>query len=214
MPTLIHVPQAIAVPPILRSETQQSPPRLVAHLHSPEFMFPKTPHLAIPPEAEIRTATLNLYLSNQHPSRVPNVYAVSATAVYVAEHVTFDPIRRTCICISKHTTVGQIRRVMFPQDRICVDGGSTTAVDVAVAVNEISIGDVDRGLIRRETDAIWSAKTVRYYSDIACAGIKAVDKLRELWFGPETLLIPVDWIRKPDRAVRMDNNVIGGIEGA
>ena len=103
---------------------------------------------------------------------------------------------------------------MFPKDGICVDGGSTTAINVAVAVNEISIGDIDRGLIWRETDAVWSAKTVRYYSDIACAGVKAIDKLRELWFGPETLLITVDWIRKPDRAVRVDNNVIGGIEGA
>ena len=103
---------------------------------------------------------------------------------------------------------------MFPKDRIRVDGGSTAAVDIAVAVNEVSIGDVDRGLIRRETNAVWSAKTVRYYSDIACAGVKAVDKLRELWFGPEPLLITVDWIRKPDRAVRVDNNVIGGIEGA
>ena len=103
---------------------------------------------------------------------------------------------------------------MFPKDRIRVDGGSTTAVDVAVAVNEISIGDINRGLVRRETDAVWSTETVRYHPDIACAGIKSVDKLRELWFGPETLLITVDWIRKPDRAVRVDNNVIGGIEGA
>ena len=103
---------------------------------------------------------------------------------------------------------------MFPKDRIRVDGGSTTAVDVAVAVNEISIGDIDRGLVWRETDAVWSTKTVRYYPDIACAGIEAVDKLRELWSGPETLLIAVYWIRKPDRAVRVDNNVIGGIEGA
>ena len=103
---------------------------------------------------------------------------------------------------------------MFPKDGICVDGGSTTAVDVAVAVNEISVGDVDRGLVWRETDAVWSAKAVRYDSDIACAGVKAVDKLRKLWFGPKTLLITVDWIRKPDRAVRVDNNVIGGIEGA
>lgn len=103
---------------------------------------------------------------------------------------------------------------MFPKNRIRIDGGSTTAVNAAVAVNEISIRDVDRGLVWRETDAVWSAKTIRYYSDIACAGVKAVDKLRELWFGPETLLITVDWIRKPDRAVRVDNNVIGGIEGA
>ena len=103
---------------------------------------------------------------------------------------------------------------MFPKDRVCVDSGRATVIGVAVAVDEIGIGDVDVSFIWREADAVRPSKTVRYHSDIACARVKAVYKLRELWFGPEALLIAVDWIRKPYRAIRVDNDVVGGVEGA
>ena len=67
---------------------------------------------------------------------------------------------------------------MFPEHGVRVDGGSATVVSAAVAVNKVSVGDVDCGFVWRETDPIWSAETVRYHPDIACAGIKAVNELR------------------------------------
>ena len=177
-------------------------------------MFPKTPHFAVPPEAEIRTTAINLYLPNQHPSRVPDIYAISAPAVYVSEHVTLDAIRRSRVGIGKYSAVGQVGRIVFPEHRVCVDGGSATVVGAAVAVNEVSVGDVDSGFIWRETDPIWPTETVRYHSYIACAGVKAVNELRELWFGSETLFIAVDWVREPDGAIRVDSDVIWRIERA
>ena len=67
---------------------------------------------------------------------------------------------------------------MFPEDGICVYSGRATVIGVAVAVDEIGVGDINCGFIWRETDAVWPAKPVRYHSDIACAGIKAVNELR------------------------------------
>lgn len=103
---------------------------------------------------------------------------------------------------------------MFPKDGICVDSGRAAVIGVAITMDEISVGDVDSGFVWRETDAVWPAKTVRYHSDITCARIKAINKLRKLWFGPETLLIAVNWVRKPNGAVRVDDDVVGGVEGA
>ena len=103
---------------------------------------------------------------------------------------------------------------MFPEYGVSVDGGSATVVGTTIAVDEISISDVDGGFVRRETDSVRPAKTIRHHSDIACTGVKAVNELRKLWFGSEALLITVDWVGEPDRAVGVDNNVVRGIKGA
>ena len=103
---------------------------------------------------------------------------------------------------------------MFPKDGVCVDSSSATVIGAAMTVDEIGVGDVDCGFVWRETDAVRPAKPVRYHPDVTCAGVKAVNELRKLRFGSEALLIAIDWIREPDGAVRVDDDVVGGVEGA
>ena len=81
-------------------------------------------------------------------------------------------------------------------------------------MDEVCIGDVDGFFGRGEADAVWPAEPIGHDADIACFGVVAVDLLRELWFGPEALLVAVNGVGKPDGAVRVDDDVIGGIEGA
>ena len=103
---------------------------------------------------------------------------------------------------------------MLPEDRVSVDSCGATVVSVAVAVDEVRIRYVDGGLVRGESNSIRSSETVRYNPDITCRWIKAVHQLRKLRFRPKALLVAVYGICEPDRAVGMDDDVIGGIEGA
>ena len=105
-------------------------------------MFPKTPHLPIPPETEIRTPALDLNLAHQHAASIPHVDAVSAPAVHVAKHIALDPVRRARVRVREYSSVGQERGTVFPEDAVGVDGRSAAGIDIAVAVDEIRVGHV------------------------------------------------------------------------
>ena len=81
-------------------------------------------------------------------------------------------------------------------------------------MDEVGVGDVNRFLGRGEADAVWSAKAVGHDADIACSGHEAVDLLGQLWFGPEALLVAVDGVGEPDGAVGVNDDIVGGVEGA
>ena len=178
-------------------------------------MFSETPHFPVPAKAEIRAPALDRNLTNQHAPAVPNVDAVPAPAVHVPKHIALDPVRRTVVRVSEQPAAGQIGLgVVFPEHRKGVDGRGALGVGAAVTVNEVRVGNVDDFLGWGKADAVWSAEAVRHDADIARFRDEAVDVLRELWFGPEALLVAVDGVGEPDGAVRMDDDVVGGVEGA
>ena len=171
-------------------------------------MLPETPHFAISPEAKIRTAAFDLNLSNQHPSGIPDIDTVPATAVHITIDIRFDAVRGASVRISEDTTISQVWSIVFPENRVGIDGGSATVVSTSIAMYQVGIRYVDSAFIGRETYAVWSPETISYDSNISSTRIETVNKLGELRFGPKTLLVAVDRVRKPNRAVRVDDDVI------
>ena len=103
---------------------------------------------------------------------------------------------------------------MLPHDCVGVDGGCAAVVLCAIPVDEIRIGDIEGILIGGESDTIGSPEPISYDSDVTGRRVEAVDLLGQLWFRTETLLEAVDRVGEPDTAVRVDDDVVGGVEGA
>lgn len=177
-------------------------------------MLPKAPDLSVPAETEIGTAAFELDLADQHAARVPDIDTVTTSTVHVAEHVAFDPVRRSGVCVSEDAAVGQIRSVVFPQHAVGVYRGGAAVVGVAVAVDEVGVCNVDCVFVWGEAETVWSAEPIGYYSGVASGGIEAVDELRENWLGTETLLVTVDGVCEPDGAIGMYYYVVWRVEGA
>ena len=78
----------------------------------------------------------------------------------------------------------------------------------------VRVGDVNGFLARGKADAVGAAEAVSHGTDVAGGGIEAIDELGELGLGPEALFVAVDGVGEPDAAVRVDDDVIGGIEGS
>ena len=161
-------------------------------------MLPKTPHLAIPAEAEIRTTTIDLDFANQHTTRVPYVDPIATPTVHIAEHVAFDTVRGACISVGKDSTIGEEGRIVLPEHGVGVDGSGASIVGVAVAVDEIGVGDVDSFFVGRETKAVRPSETVCHNPDVSCGRVESIDELWEDGLGTESLLVAVYWIREPD----------------
>ena len=176
-------------------------------------MLPKTPHLPISAKAEIGAATFDLYLADQHPTCVPNVDSISTPRIYISKNVALDAVRSARVGIGKDPSIGKERRLVFPVDTISVDCCWAPVISVSVTMNEVGIGYVNGAFIRRETKTIRSAKPIRYDTYIAGGRVEAVDELGQDWLRAETLLVTVDGICEPDRAVGVYNHVIWGIEG-
>ena len=81
-------------------------------------------------------------------------------------------------------------------------------------VDGIGVSYVEGRFVRGESYAVWSAERVGYGADVASGGIEAVDELGELGFRAETLFVAVNGVGEPDGAVRVDDDVIGRVEGA
>lgn len=177
-------------------------------------MFPKTPHLARPPEAEIRAPPLNQHLAHQHAPRIPHIDAVAAPRVHVPVDIALDAIGRPGVRVREDPSVGQIRLIVGPVDAERINGRRARGVAGPVAMYQVRISHIQRFLIRSERDAIGTTEPVRDDADIARGGVEAVDVLGELRFRPKPLLVAVDGVGEPNRAVGMHDDVVGGVEGA
>ena len=89
-------------------------------------MLVETPHFAIAAEAEIGATAFNLNLTHQHTAIVPDVDAITASRIHVAEDVTFDAVGRTGVGVGEDAPVRHVRLVVFPKDGVGVNGGGTT----------------------------------------------------------------------------------------
>ncbi len=101
----------------------------------------------------------------------------------------------------------------FPEDGVGVDGGGAARV-AGLAMEEVGVGDVDGLFGRGEGDAVGAAEAVGDNANVARRRVKAVDLLRELGFWAEALLVAVDRVGEPDAPVRVDDDVVGRVEGA
>jgi len=81
-------------------------------------------------------------------------------------------------------------------------------------VDIVRVGYVDCVFVGGEGDAVGAAEAICDDADVAGGGIETVDELRELRFRAETLLVAVDGVCEPNGAVGMDDDVVGGVEGA
>lgn len=175
-------------------------------------MFIQQPHLALPPEAEVRNPTIHKNLSNQTASATPHVDPISTTTVHVPVNIAFDPVRRSRIRHGEYPPVDEKGAIIDDDDIESVDRRSTRGIRRAVPVNKVRVGDVHYLLARREADAVRPPKAVRDNTDVAAFGIEAVYLLRQLRWGPEALLVAVDGVGEPDAAVRVDDDVVRGVE--
>lgn len=192
---------------------QQRAPRLRPQLHPPQPLLPETPHLAVPAEAKVRAPALDLDLADQHAPAVPDVDAIAAGGVDVAEDVRLDAVRGAGVGVGEDAPVGEEGGGVVVEDGVGVDGGGAAGVEGAVAVDEVRVGDVDGGFVRGEGDAVGAAEAVGDDADVAAGGVEAVHVLGELRFGAEALLVAVDGVGEPDGAVGVDDDVVGGVEG-
>lgn len=78
----------------------------------------------------------------------------------------------------------------------------------------IGVRDVEGGFVGGESNAVGSAERVGYGADVAGGRVEAVDELGELGFWSEALFVAVDGVGEPDGAVGVDDDVVGGVEGA
>ena len=84
------------------------------------------------------------------------------------------------------------------------------------ALNSVRIRDIRRLLIRRKANPIRLPEPIRHNPNIARPGlgVVAVHLTRQFRQRPEGLLEAITRVREPDRAIRMDDDVIDGIEPA
>ena len=81
-------------------------------------------------------------------------------------------------------------------------------------MNAVRVGDIEGFFVWGEAQSVRAAETVRHDADVSRRRVEAVDVLREARFRPEALLVAVDGVGEPDRAVRVDDHVGGAVEGA
>jgi hypothetical protein len=70
-------------------------------------MFIQQPHLALPPETEIRNTTIHQNLSDQTPSTVPHIDSIPTATVHISMNIAFDPIWRSRVRHGKHPPVDE-----------------------------------------------------------------------------------------------------------
>lgn len=141
-------------------------------------MFSKTPHLAVPSEAEIRTPALDEDLAHQHAPAVPHIDAIAASGIHVPENVALDAVRGARVGVSKHPSIGQVRLIIGPIHRVRVDGGSPRMDFGTIAMDEIRVGDIARLLVRREANPVRASEPIGHDPDVARRRVEAVDMLR------------------------------------
>ena len=81
-------------------------------------------------------------------------------------------------------------------------------------MDQVGVANVYSLFPGRETDSIRSSESICHNANVARGRIKAVYMLGKLGFGPEPLFVAVYRVCEPDRSVRVNDNVIGRIEGA
>lgn len=177
-------------------------------------MLAKTPHLAAPAEAEIRAAAVDEDLPHEHAAGGPDVDAVAAARVHVAVDVALDAVRGARVGVGEDAAVGKERLVARPEDGEGVDSRGAGVRARAVAVDVVRVSDVERVFVRSKGDAVGAAEAVGDDADVTRARVEAVDVLGQLRLGPEALLVAVDGVGEPDAAVRVDDDVVGRVEGS
>jgi hypothetical protein len=76
----------------------------------------------------------------------------------------------------------------------------------------LSIGDIHNFFVWTKADSIRPTKPVRYGANPTCGGIVAIDLIWQSRAGPDALFPAVNWIREPDRAIRVYDDVVGRVE--
>lgn len=175
-------------------------------------MLRKTPHLAVAAKAKAGASALDQDLTDQHPSAVPHVDAITAGGIDVTHHVALDAVRGPRIGVGEHAPVAQIRLVVFPKDGECIDSGGATRLAGVGAVEQVGVGDVDGVFAGGKTEAAGTAEAVGDDPDVPCGRIEAVDLLWELGLGPEAVFVAIDGVGEPHGAVGGHHDVTGGVK--
>lgn len=177
-------------------------------------MFIQQPHLALPPETEIRNPALNQNFPNQTPSTIPHINPVSTPTVHIPVHIALDPVRRPRIRHREDPSINEKGARIYNDDIERVDRRRPRRIRRSIPVDKIRVRDIYDLLARREADAVGAAEAVGHDTDVAAAGVEAVDLLRQLRGRAEALLVAVDGVGEPEAAVRVDDDVVGRVEGA
>lgn len=81
-------------------------------------------------------------------------------------------------------------------------------------VNEVGVANIYRFFPGGETDSIRSAESICHNTNVARSRIESIYMLGQLGFRSKALFVAVDWVREPNRSIRVNDDVIGRIEGA
>lgn len=183
-------------------------------MHPPQLLLPKAPHFSIPTETEVGDAALDQDLADQRAATIPDVDSISTAGIHIAIHVTLDAVRHAGISVCEYPPVDEKWRLRYVvvEQGVGVDSGCFRGIEAAVAVDGVRVGDVKGLFVWRKCYTIWAAKTVCYGPNVACRWHKAVDVLGKTRFGPKSLLIAINGICEPNRAVGVDHNVIRRVE--
>lgn len=81
-------------------------------------------------------------------------------------------------------------------------------------MNPIRVRDIARPLILTKANPIRPPKPISHRPDPPRRGVESVDLIRQLRRRADALFSPVEGVCEPDAAVRVDDDVVGGVEGA
>ena len=184
------------------SDPQECASGLGIELHAPELVFPKDEDLAVAAEAEVGDPALDLDLADEHPATAPDVDAVAAAGVDVAEDVALDPVGGARVRVGEDALVRQEGGRVLPVEAEGVDRrGAAVVRRRAVPVDEVGVRDVEGRFVGREGEPVGAAESIGHHADVPRARLEAVDLLRQLRPRAEPLLKTVDWVGEPDTSV-------------
>lgn len=200
------------------------------NLHPPQPILIQQEHLPVSTKAEVSNTAIHQDLRQQHAARRPDADPIPTPAVHVIVHVALDSVRDPDIRHGEKPPVEKERLARVRPDIERVSSLVSTpvspdkatpsnshmrrprAIRAPVPVDPVRVRDVARLLIRAETDAIRPAEPVCNSPDTPRRRIEAVDLVGQLRARADALLGPVYGVCEPDAAVRVDDDVVGGVE--
>ena len=185
---------------------------MLPHLRLPQSRLITDINRALLSKTEIRHSALDEDLANQDALGIPDFYPVATTGIHVPLHVAFDPVRPSSIRKRKETLVCQ-EGPGNDVESVDVAWACPVDGDVFAAVDGAGVCDVEDVQVGRKAETVGPYETVGHGADVFCLWLESVDLTGEAGLRPDALMVPVCWVREPDRAVvGMDDDIVDRVE--
>jgi len=185
---------------------------MVPQLRLPQPRLVTDINRALPSKTEIRHSALDEDLANQDTPGIPDFQPVATTGIHISLHVAFDAVGPPTVRKRKEALVYQ-EGPGSDIEGVDVAWACLVDGDVFAAVDGAGVCDVEDGQVGREAEAVGAYEPVGHGADVFCLWLESVDLTGEAGLRPDALMVPVRWVREPDRAVvGMDDDIVDRVE--